>query len=432
MNVYIMTVGTGTATCGKRSDVMHGIASSIRNAQPAPDAFLLVPSSAEDSLLAAEIVLEYLDKWNVPVRQKFTPYGEGEDFYQLSDPNDLLRCRSELSQLIGELKERYREACFYVNPTSGTKPMTAAAILAGIEAGMVDVQYTVGQRVDGVVATGTEQVLSISAESLYELRAIRETLQLYRHNQWAAGVLLLKPYQNNPAYPFSAALLQVGQAYSAWDRFEYKKAREIFENIHYPAPDRNDPDHAVVAGFLEACRTQSAAGLPQKRNVEYRMGDLLANLERRMKAGRYDDAVARCYRLTEMIMTERLRQEFGVDFERVDDAEQKILEALSGNHAKWIKSHRREGYGDSKDTFFWGVNDLVRLLQRMKDPPLAIDKWSHLLKQRNGSLLAHGSTPVGREIATKFQAKLENVLKTWFPKVLDWRNQCQFPEPDLP
>ena len=54
-----------------------------------------------------------------------------------------------------------------VNPTSGTKQMSVAAVLAALDEEVGMVIFTVGDRADGVVKTGTERMAEVNTAEFY-------------------------------------------------------------------------------------------------------------------------------------------------------------------------------------------------------------------------------------------------------------------------
>ena len=109
-NLLILTVGTGTA--GRHSDLASGLRRTLELLNPRK--FWLVPSTAPDSLAIADLIAE-----------GHASYGGR---FPLEHPDDLESSRQHIRSVIrrvrGQVKEGER---LLVNPTSGTKQMTAAA-----------------------------------------------------------------------------------------------------------------------------------------------------------------------------------------------------------------------------------------------------------------------------------------------------------------
>ena len=152
-NLLILTVGTGTA--GRHSDLASGLRRTLELLNPRK--FWLVPSTAPDSLAIADLIAE-----------GHASYGGR---FPLEHPDDLESSRQHIRSVIrrvrGQVKEGER---LLVNPTSGTKQMTAAATLAALDEQIGDIVFTTGDRADGVVKTGTERITAFNPAGYFRER----------------------------------------------------------------------------------------------------------------------------------------------------------------------------------------------------------------------------------------------------------------------
>jgi len=428
MDVYVLTVGTGTRTAAGVSDVAYGLARSLSLVDPRPDAFYLAPSTNEASVATAEMVLSHLrDAFGGD--GAFRPFEADRRFFTIENWDDLEQCRAELFGMLKTLRARHPEAQLYLNPTSGTKPMTAAAVLAALELGAIEIQYIAGMRLDGVVEKGKEVLRHTSTESFLELRALRETLRLYERGLWTAGAELLAPYLAR--FPASATLAGLGEVLAVWDRFDYQRAQKAFRRLNRACLNETpDVEHEDTYLFCKRAKKIVQRGLMAKPKGQpdgtlFRMGDLLANAERRVEAGRYDDAVARLYRLMEMAGKYRLavRHEYDPD----KDAVEKLKVRLPAARFEDLFARRR-----SNGALFLGQEEAFYLLRDMGDAMgrgYADSELPALLKRRNQSLMAHGYTPVDARTAEAFLVQMKSFMTGHEPDALAWYDRCRFPKP---
>lgn len=216
MIVCVCTVGTGTA--GKHSNLAQGLVNGLRLRQPR--VAWLLPSTDENACAIADLVAEDLrtvDGITVQIPGHIT------------SPDDLLRCRREIRLHLRAARRQYPRAVLVVNPTSGTKQMTAGAVLAAldVEAHMLD--YITGDRADGVVRTGTERLSALNLQRIHAERAAREALRLFQHGALAGAAVLLAPHRD--LVPCSHALLL---ALAAWQRFDYRGALQAVSQVSGP------------------------------------------------------------------------------------------------------------------------------------------------------------------------------------------------------
>jgi hypothetical protein len=189
--LLILTVGTGTA--GKYSDVAAGLARTID--LTAPRRFWLVPSRSEKSLPVADLIRE-----SVRNPDAFCPWSDVQAYRAIEDPDDIHQCRCVLREVIqkanGELRADER---LVVNPTSGTKQMSAGATLAALDEEIGEIMFTVGERADGVVKTGTERMATLSTRQFLLERDLGLAGELFVAGAFYAAAKILKRYSEPEA-----------------------------------------------------------------------------------------------------------------------------------------------------------------------------------------------------------------------------------------
>lgn len=126
--------------------------------------------------------------------------------------------------------------------------------------------------------------------------------------------------------------------------------------------------------------------------------DLLANADRRIERGEYDDAVARLYRAVGLYL-EILLTEAGV---KIEETRYTLPEKAVGVMQKF-REHQRKGRNVLELS---SIPDMAKLAAQL-EPHKGAALWRSLeegklgsiLKKRNQSILAHGVQPIGKELA---------------------------------
>jgi len=207
-DLLLLTIGTGTA--GRTSNLLAGLRRAIEMSDP--ERFWLVPSTDEISLLMADEVRSG--------NAKFAPWSETEPYHALRAPDDLEACRLHLRAMLAKLRALLRPGQkLLVNATSGTKQMTAAAVLAALDEGLGDLVFISGERADGVVKTGTERIVQFDAARFFRERDLASARDLFAAGAFASAAKLLEPHRQ--ALPLNHAMCRT---LHHWRRLDYLKA----------------------------------------------------------------------------------------------------------------------------------------------------------------------------------------------------------------
>jgi hypothetical protein len=276
----ILTVGTGTA--GRHSNLAEGLRRTISLLEPA--AFWLVPSQDEVSGLTAELVAE-----GMPA---FRKWSEEEPFRRIARPDSLEECRAVVREVISRVRALLpKGGRLLVNPTSGTKQMSVGAALAALDEGLGELVFTVGERADGVVRTGTERIESFDPAGYFAERDFETALRLFGSGAHGAAAALM---ERHPALRGAA---------------EIARCRQEWERQHYPAARR------IAAGSemaeLVRCRRaledlQQAAGRGHPEALP--VADLLATAEGLLRLQDWNECLVQACRAFEMGMRLALYQ----------------------------------------------------------------------------------------------------------------------------
>jgi len=391
----IATVGTGMGDDAEATrSIAHAISTSIRVANPERVVFVVSGESLERTI--PEVKAELGDSADLD-----------SEFILVERIDDLNDVFSRVCRKIAELKDSGYDVV--VDFTSGTKAMSAGAVLAAVSEA-TRVSYVSGRRVGGRVARGGEQVLTYTP--LMGIARMQEKLagELFNLHQFAASQRILDSLKSQiPEPEFSermAELSGVVRGYHLWDMFRHERAFELLKK------SRRVPSH----------NKEFLGKLCSKEEKEpFFIADLINNAERRLEEGKYDDALARLYRTMELIAQYRLEAVHGIVTKDVDLSE--VPEAVRGKY-----SRLRDEDGRIRLGLFRAYELLSDLEDELGKKFVSNRRLHNLLKRRNDSILAHGITPVDEdtvsqlrkvavELAGQVVASLESLMeKARFPK----------------
>lgn len=290
---------------------------------------------------------------------------------------------------VAALAARFPGADLVADYTGGTKTMTAALVVAALESEQVALRLVTGTRGDLVkVRDGSETGLAVSAEGIRLRRSMAPYLAAwgrYAYGEAADGLARLP----SPRAPGHRAELQIARdlsrAFDAWDRFDHGLALSLCDDFR----PRLGPSLGRGLKFLEILATPE-----HSLRTPARLWDLWLNAHRRAAQGRFDDAVARLYRLLEWTAQWLLAGE-GLD--TADIRPDQVPEGV--------------GLGPGRDGRIQaGLFAAWELVARLRSGPAGAfalqerDRMRDHLLARNESILAHGDTPVDAAAWERFQA----------------------------
>jgi len=214
----ILTVGTGTA--GRDSFVAQGLRTTVEILRPRR--FWLVPSSSPASIEVADYVRDGLEA--------FVPWTDSEPYRQIEEFDSLQACRLAIREVIRVARARLDPGeRLIVNPTSGTKQMSSGATIAALDENVGELVFTVGERVDGVVKTGTERLETFKAGEYFAERDFALAQSLFASGAFASAARVLKPYRHLAAEHALCTLIH------EWERSNYRNALAIAKRSAHPA-----------------------------------------------------------------------------------------------------------------------------------------------------------------------------------------------------
>lgn len=332
------------------------------------------------------------------------------DPLDIGDAQDFGGCVRRLRSLDDQVAKwlgRSPQHQVVVELTGGTKAMSAALALVA-RRWLCSFSYVGGlERTKGgvgVVVSGTERVLhAANPWNSLGYQAIEDACLAFDTGAYAIAAQYLERAQKNAGdgriKRELAAVLHVVQGYDYWDRVRHRKAIYALE-----AARKNANDLLSALGPIVGDRVLSAI----ERNLDHLneivergpnralLLDLLANARRRAAEGRYDDAVARLYRVTEAAAQLRLRDAFGIP-STSSVFYSSVPEPLA---TKW----KEEGMTEPMKL---GLGRAYTLLSALGDPlgdrytALGLGDEESPLSARNMSIFAHGFDPVGKSVYHK-------------------------------
>ena len=283
---------------------------------------------------------------------------------------------------VAELVHQYPGAQFVADYTGGTKTMTAALTCVALDSDDIELQLVAGARPDLLrVANGTEQAVVASVARLRLDRAMSPYLgawRRYAYHEAAEGLDSIRIAADAADRARFALARALSRALARWDDFDHPGALALLD---------------TYAGRVAQCYPSMLPALrlltceSNKRHDPARLWDLWLNAERRASQGRFDDAVARVYRLIEWTAQWQLRDKLGAD--TADFPPELVpgsVDTSPGRDGK-IKVALWSAWQIVAERTQGSARDLIACHgAELRD----------LLSIRNDSILAHGFRPVQR------------------------------------
>jgi len=381
-SLLILTVGTGTK--GADSNLAQGLVNTLRRI--CPRLFWLVPSASPDSLATAEIVRE-----GAPPGCAFQPWSAEQPFRQITQHDDLFACRAALREVIqaarGVLRHGER---LIVNPTSGTKQMSVAAALAALDEEIGEIVFTVGERADGVVKTGTERMARFSTAQFFLERDLRTAGELFAAGAFFAAARLLSGYADPQANQTREKALCLHE----WQRLNYATAAS----------------HA--AKFSEELRAHLKRLAGADEFSVTRLGDLLASADELARWGDHEEALARYYRAAEQAAKVRLADAHSL---RPPYRLEAVLQLAPAGSRLADDFHRKARQGRVLLTAQVAWDLLESIQDPMADAYFADHGLHQGLSRRNESMYGHGQTTIESDLTQDVATRLRRLLQAHLP-----------------
>lgn len=225
---------------------------------------------------------------------------EKYEIVEIEDPDNLDECYLKLIKLGEKIREKYPEGSQVIaNYTGGTKTMSVALGLVGVMTQNWDLSLNKGPRLDFYkVRTGDTPVV-IDKWRIFcqnQIESVKKALENYNYSlaQEIISEMLSHPCEHQLETKLLRAK-QICQAFNEWDKFNHALALEILQPY-------GKEFSLYIIGLKKILRKIKSTGYEM-------VSDLLNNAARRAYQHRYDDAVARLYRATELFAQVRLEKE---------------------------------------------------------------------------------------------------------------------------
>jgi CRISPR-associated protein (TIGR02710 family) len=404
--ILILTVGTGTP--GKYSNLAQGLINTLEIEKPS--AFWLIPSASPDSIAVAELIVDGVAH---DIRSGFQHASASQKFITISNHDSLDEARCRIAEVIQLARNNFPDTPIFINPTSGTKQMSAGATLAALDEAVNGISFTTGKRYDGIVMTGTEVVTPFDAA---RWRAEKEALlagklwNLNFHHAAAAAFRTASSHlvQNDKLKQRLLALAILADAYASKANFHFGEATKQFKEAATALVA--EPEDTPLQQLQAQAQTQrkicdklkEAQG--GKRDISLQkklLEEIICNANRAATAQRYDDAACRLYRAMEMQLQIRLSELTNSTYWNGKLAKDKTPPEIL-NTSEFLSIIKRPELPSD-----FSMEMLARALHRLGDDKcngLCEDldmgyksRFREATHSRNSSILAHGVKQVQKE-----------------------------------
>ena len=323
----------------------------------------------------------------------------------LERPQDFSDC----FEIINGVVALYHDYELVMDSSSGTRAMTmAAAIVSFIS--RITLGYVTGIKNAGLILEGTERINELTLYAAYDRLQLHRAIDQFNLNHYGSAIRLLsniasQPEEKNIYYGYFSA-------YWYWDKLNYLEAYRYLQF----APDLSEvtQNNRLFLKNLIDLDEKDESGYPRREQMAIRqqkylyiLADLLNNAKRRIEGERFDDALARLYRVVELL-SQVLLLSYGID-----DNEDKIRFAdlrkqLRNKHDLSMYARKADKHGIIRI----GLRYKFMLLEDLGVSGAAdwYNRMSGYLQMRNDSILAHGLTPVRGEPVTQMWDEVYQVI----------------------
>lgn len=279
--------------------------------------------------------------------------------------------------------------------------------------------FVSGERVDGIVVKGTEEINSQNLYLVYDDLMITKIKELFNSNRFEAGKVLVDDITNTNEN--KDVYTQLFDAYSAFDCVDYVNALENFDVkefcIKWPELERTFQMNAKALNIIN----METHG----QKCFYILASMLNNARRRAEEHKYDDAIARLYRSLELIAQIRLN-DYGIKTSDVDD---KLLEGKVDDDYLYDLRLTRDR---NSEKIRMGLTQDFVLLNELGDDlgRFYMDNEKLIqnsLKYRNHSILAHGLSSQTYDQYLEFRDIVLKAAHVLNNKIDNFINETIFP-----
>ncbi|MHA1819868.1 MAG: TIGR02710 family CRISPR-associated CARF protein [Promethearchaeota archaeon] len=439
--ILFMTVGTGIGPDKdiKIKSLAHGLLTSIRHYKPD---FIVFFGSELSKETIEQLKSQYLNNFNQTLKNY--------QFELLKNIDSFEDCFNQIKiQLLN-----YKNDEIIIDYTSGTKTMTiSAAITAALF--HKNISLITGTRKNGHVLSGTEKIIEQNLYSVYDLILMEKLIEQIDRYDYEQAIITLNNIKILPEDYFKESLENIIKGFEAWDKFDHNNALNFLKSkkIHKYFKSEIHSSLAFLANIVDK-KIASLDNKIDKTDADiypFLIIDLFQNAIRRIERERFDDAIARLYRCTEMIAQYILLNEFQLDSSNLDlESLKKILTDFNlaivkdQKNKKTSKNYNAESIqrildkyvkledDDNKGSIKIGLWQDYELLKDLgHDAGTQFFENNHLrqlLTKRNSSILAHGIEPLHKEDAIALKSLVEHFIQKFVSKTPGLIKLATFPK----
>lgn len=327
---------------------------------------------------------------NIPSQTGLKPE-QFEICLTLSDDLDCIY--ADCCQALAFLVQRFPSSSFVADYTGGTKSMSAGLIMAALERQDIQLQLVTGSRADLIkVHDGSQFAAFANIEKIRFERLIapyRQAWSRFAYSEAEAGLKDIKAPGIAGLRSQYAQFRDLSRAFAEWDNFNHQTAVELLQNYAPSLPE------ALKAYLPIVMRLRDNR---QDKREAAQLFDLYLNAKRRAAQGRYDDAIARIYRLIEWTAQWVLKFQCGMDTSSIKKSDIPEGVVLTQNRDNQYQA----GLFAAWQLIKFKTEGAAAVFIRAEEKALL-----NQIKSRNQSILAHGYEPVQQHNWQQLEGWLE-------------------------
>ncbi len=289
-----------------------------------------------------------------------------------------------IRKCLQQLIEKHPDATIIADYTGGTKTMSVALVLVATDDKKnVKLGLVTGPRKDQVKITKGSGVSRVDTEGIRISRVIKQSTRYWKYFAYAEAAKMLADIKpNNARLAEKVRMLEnLGKAFDAWDRFDHPEGAKLLGLYRgWIASDHE----SLLTSIDKLTREQTHPVV-----VPARLWDLWFNALRRAEQGRFDDAVARVYRLIEWTAQWILQTRCQIDTSNID------CQKIPGNIS--IQANKKGQYKAGLMTAWELIGHHLPDSEVGRFGKEKLEALQHQISLRNHSILAHGYSPIGEK-----------------------------------
>jgi CRISPR-associated protein (TIGR02710 family) len=398
----IITVGV---PADPRQDIVEALLEEVRTSQPEQVVLIASGESHKNAKRLAGLIEDAGD--------------DAQRIVRLESAHDLEEAFLQANRAIETLIDRgIAPEDVAINFTSGTKMMSAGAVLSAVFNRCMQLRYIVGAE----AGSRNRRVIRTHPGGVFALQDIRRARSLAMELRFKSAIAVLEGVDDSLLSEsdrrIQSSLIRIGEAFDEWHHFRPGRFLDIYREIDFR--------HSLLEAFEMtpdgiAAVERLAAEMLEGGPGPYLLTDLYNNGLRQLEAGEADDALIRLYRALELLAQWILMRDHGIDTNdvetrRIPPRDRVGFEALRSLDDGLVKIGLRKSY------------DLLIILDTAVGRRyMESETMKQFLSQRTSSILVHGQTPAGGEDPRKLFRAAAELIKVELADFEALRRSLQFP-----